>query len=294
MRKMTVLILGKKHALENKVRRSLSFFHMTSRLFTLIATTVLLAACQPPNPADLRGAADNDTQSPIIVREDTVTMAPEYIMAIKPTRYQPSLGLQGQLESIKNAQLSVNDGQEVASDAPLLNISDDTDLHFVATLPTQAESQLSVGQNVTFTTEGLKDVFVGQVSNLSINTPTNTLLVSVNVVKNDASRGKLRPQMKVTGRVDYGQIEVGTTIPEHGIHDADLSELQKPPYQPISTLTANVWIIKQDQRLTRQSIEVISYDPSTRQYLIAGLNNDSLVCLADLSLESAGKKVVVS
>ena len=86
---------------------------------------------------------------------------------------------------------------------------------------------------------------------------------------------------------------MGTIVPAHGIHDVDLTALQKPPYKPLSPLTANVWTIKQDQRLTRQSVEVIEYDPSTKQYLIAGISNDSLICLADLPLESAGKKVVI-
>ena len=102
------------------------------------------------------------------------------------------------------------------------------------------------------------------------------------------------PQRHVIGRVNYGQIEVGTIVPERAIHDVDLSELQKQPYQPLSPLKANVWIIKQDQRLTRQPVEVIEYNPSTGQYLIAGISNDSLICLADLPIESAGKKVVIS
>ena len=59
-------------------------------------------------------------------------------------------------------------------------------------------------------------------------------------------------------------------------------------------MTANVWIIGQDQRLTRQPIEVVEYDPTTQQYLIAGVSNDSLICLADLPVDSKGKKVIVS
>ncbi len=176
----------------------------------------------------------------------------------------------------------------------LLQLSDDRNLRFIATLPIQAESQLSIGQNVNFTVTGLTDNFTGQVSKLTVNQQTNKLLVNVHVVKNDVSRGKLRPNMAVSGRVDYGQIEVGTVVPEQGIHDVDLAELKKPPYKPLSPLTANVWIIKQDQRLTRQAVEVIEYDPSTGQYLIAGVSNDSLICLADLPLETAGKKAVIS
>ena len=189
--------------------------------------------------------------------------------------------------------LYVGTTQNVKAHEPLMRLSDDTDLRFIATLPIQAKSQLSVGQTVNFTAAGQIDTFTGQVSKLTVNRPSNQLLVDVHVVKNDVSRGKLPLNTAVSGRVDYGQIEVGTIVPAHGIHDVDLTELQKPPYKPSSPLTANVWTIKQDQRLTRQSVEVIEYDPSTKQYLIAGISNDSLICLADLPLESAGKKVVI-
>lgn len=381
----------------------------------MLLLTGLVTACQPSSPTESLTSTDTTepASTPIIISEDSVIMAPEYVLSIKPTRYQPSLGLQGQIEAIKGAQLTaaqdlqikkvlvtkgqwvekgtplfivqrqtkeiiqdnkpiddttaaqeanniaidadktttieaqssnistnnnqvqssekkanvnaslekatlpstqeatslitirasfsgrvddlyINNALTVQAGEPLLQLNDDRDLRFIASLPIQAESQLSIGQNVNFTASGLTEKFTGQVSKLTINPQTNKLLVYVHVVKNEASRGKLRSNMAVSGRVDYGQIEVGTIVPEHGIHDADLSELKKPPYKPVSALTANVWIIKQDQRLTRQAVEVIEYDPSTDQYLIAGVRNDSLVCLANLPLESAGKKAVIS
>lgn len=186
-------------------------------------------------------------------------------------------------------------GQQLADRAPLLQLSDDTKLRFIATLPIQAEPQLSVGQTVNFTAQGLSEKFTGQVSKLVVSdNQLDQLLVYVDVVKNNASRNTLKPDMSVTGRVNYGQIEVGAIVPERALHDVDLTILQKPPYQSVSTLTANVWTIKQDQHLTRQPVEVISYDPNTGQYLIAGISHDSLICLADLPIESAGKKVVIS
>ncbi len=138
------------------------------------------------------------------------------------------------------------------------------------------------------------DKFTGQVSQLIKAADTGKLLVYVNVVKNEVSRGSLKPDMSVTGRVDYGQIEVGTIVPKSAINEADLTELHKQPYQPLLPLTAQVWIIQQNQRLTRQQVEVISFDPSTEQYLIAGVNNDSLICLASLPLSAVGKKVIIS
>jgi len=195
----------------------------------------------------------------------------------------------GRIES-----LSAIAGQNIVARDSLLQISDETKLHFMATLPIQAKPQLSVGQTVNFTAEGLSDKFTGQVSKLVSTSQPKKLLVYVNVIDNEASRDKLMPNMKVTGRVNYGQIDVGTIVPKRALHDVDLTELQTPPYMPLQPLTANVWIIGQDQRLTRQPIEVVEYDPTTQQYLIAGVSNDSLICLADLPVDSKGKKVIVS
>ena len=191
-------------------------------------------------------------------------------------------------------KLYIKNEQKIEAHQPLLKLSDETELHFIATLPIDAESQISVGQTVNFTAEGLIDEFTGQVSKLTTTQQPKQLLVAVNVVDNEVSRNQIRPDMKVTGRVDYGQIQVGTTVPKRALHNVDLTVLHKPPYKPLRPLIANVWIIKQDQRLTRQPVEVIEYDPLTKQYLIAGITNDSLICLANLPVESEGKKAVVS
>lgn len=191
-------------------------------------------------------------------------------------------------------KLYVKSGQRVATRQPLLKLSDGTELHFSASLPIEAKSQISVGQTVNFTAEGLIDKFTGQVSKLTVTELPKQLLVYVNVVDNEVSHNQIKPGMQVTGRVDYGQIEVGTIVPKRALHNVDLTVLHKPPYKPLRPLHANVWIIKQNQRLTREPVEVIEYDPLTKQYLIAGITNDSLICLANLPDESEGKKAVVS
>ncbi|MGO2385618.1 MAG: efflux RND transporter periplasmic adaptor subunit [Psychrobacter sp.] len=399
-------------------------------------SVLFIAACQP-SPVDKSAIADakeESTDTPLTITSDSVTMTPEHILSIKTSRYQPSLGLQGDIEPIQqttfvavhpvmieetlvsesqwvekgtplaifrrvgtaskvedlkkstqktlesdiasqinsenpknpdakspaldaqaapntdiavvrktddvndkasesnsaidtdsknptNQNIDINTvkqdaqynlitihasfsgrveslsaiaGQKLAARDSLLQISDETKLHFMATLPIQAKPQLSVGQTVNFTVEGLSDKFTGQVSKLVSTSQPKKLLVYVNVIDNEASRDKLKPNMKVTGRVNYGQIDVGTIVPERALHDVDLTELQTPPYMPLQPLTANVWIIGQDQRLTRQPIEVVEYNPTTQQYLIAGVSNDSLICLADLPIDSKGKKVIVS
>ena len=404
--------------------------HLRKSLY--LFSMLLIAACQP-SPINESAITDTEAETadtPLIITSDSVTMTPEHILSIKPSRYQPSLGLQGNIEPIKqttfvavhpiriektlvsegqwvekgtpllvfrrvgtaskaedlkkpeqgnvesgdvnqnnpeNTQnsdsnpaqaapdadiavvrkadsendktleanstididsntstnqnadvntakqdtqynsitihasfsgrvesLSADAGQQLAARAPLLQISDETKLHFMATLPIQAKPQLSVGQTVNFTAEGISDKFTGQVSKLVSTSQPKKLLVYVNVIDNEVSRDKLLPNMKVTGRVNYGQIDVGTIVPKRALHDVDLTELQTPPYMPLQPLTANVWIIGQDQRLTRQPIEVVEYDPTTQQYLIAGVSNDSLICLADLPVDSKGKKVIVS
>jgi len=399
------------------------------RKILYLFSVLFIAACQP-SPVNESIVTDTEAETadtPLIITSDSVTMTPEHILSIKPSRYQPSLGLQGNIEPIKQTtfvavhpiriektlvsegqwvekgtpllvfrrtgtaskaedlkkpeqgnsesggtnqnnqedtqnsdansaqaapdadiavvrktdsdktleansaidtdsnitnqnadintakqdaqynsitihasfsgrveNLSADAGQQLAARASLLQISDETKLHFMATLPIQAKPQLSVGQTVNFTAEGISDKFTGQVSKLVSTSQPKKLLVYVNVIDNEVSRDKLLPNMKVTGRVNYGQIDVGTIVPKRALHDVDLTELQTPPYMPLQPLTANVWIIGQDQRLTRQPIEVVEYDPTTQQYLIAGVSNDSLICLADLPIDSKGKKVIVS
>lgn len=399
------------------------------RKILYLFSVLFIAACQP-SPVNESTVTDTEAETadtPLIITSDSVTMTPEHILSIKPSRYQPSLGLQGNIEPIKQTtfvavhpiriektlvsegqwvekgtpllvfrrtgtaskaedlkkpeqgnsesggtnqnnqedtqnsdansaqaapdadiavvrktdsdktleansaidtdsnitnqnadintakqdtqynsitihasfsgrveNLSADAGQQLAARASLLQISDETKLHFMATLPIQAKPQLSVGQTVNFTAEGVSDKFTGQVSKLVSTSQPKKLLVYVNVIDNEVSRDKLLPNMKVTGRVNYGQIDVGTIVPKRALHDVDLTELQTPPYMPLQPLTANVWIIGQDQRLTRQPIEVVEYNPTTQQYLIAGVSNDSLICLADLPVDSKGKKVIVS
>lgn len=385
--------------------RSMRSVVLRPRLFkksSYVLSALLIIACQPSPPTAEPMTAENSetVDTPLIISADSITMTPDHILSVKPTRYQPSLGLQGSIKPIKRVNLisakpliveqilvsknqwvkegtplftvrrqatqseptppsndsldgdissnetasdnekvdssatsnrastvskkadniqdataskqpynlvtvrasfsgrvenlSVQAGQSLSADTFLLKLSDESELHFIATLPIEAKSQISVGQTVNFTAEGMIDKFTGQVSKLTAAGQPKQLLVYVNVVNNEVSRHQLLPGMKVTGRVDYGQIEVGTIVPKRALHNVDLTELHAPPYKPLRSLSANIWIIGQDQRLTSQPIEVIEYDPLTKQYLIAGITNDSLICLANLPTESEGKKVVVS
>ena len=425
------MVVGMIPILYNKDRSSLTNSILIS---SLLISTTLMTACQPPSDNSQSAIVQADTSEKTInadlsfdIDGDTVTLSPDSIFNVKPSRYQPSLGLQGKIEPIEQSrfvttkavtvqevlvengqqvdkgspllilqyqpfnqnnvittqtdtvkaksstdstatnlaatnqgakseqdssklesntnvitdtallsnlntddktkslqskeqtttpvssspatvtitvrasnsgkvnQLSIAKGEQLKAGTALLTLGDDSHLQFIATLPIRAEPQISVGQSVNFTTQKNSKKYTGQVSKLSAGKSPNELKVYVQVLKNDVSReGGLQDNTEVIGRVDYGQIAVGTVVPEGAIHDANLTGLKKPPYQPLTPLSANVWIIKQDQRLTRQPIEIIKYDPITEQYLIAGVNNDSLICLANLPVESAGKKVIIS
>ena len=389
-----------------------------------LLSALFLIACQPTSPTEALTSENNEPVDMPLISADSVTITPDHILSIKPTRYQPSLGLQGRIDPIKQINLvaaqsltveqvlvsenqwvkkgtplltvrrqeiskktiiaddpataidaesnktvsgtdrattsdnaiqtpvlnttsnansktmltppAINDNnsaelagngnskdskalkqtsdlitlrarfsgritnlslqaeQKIEPQTALLQLSDETELHFISTLPIEAESQISVGQTVNFTAKDRVDKFTGQVSKVQAVKQPIQLLVYVSVINNEVSRSQLAPDMQVTGRVDYGQIEVGTIVPKNALHNVDLTPIQVPPYKPLRSMSANIWIIGQDLRLTRQPIEVIEYDPLTKQYLIAGISSDSLICLANLPIESKGKKVVVS
>ncbi|MGO2505010.1 MAG: HlyD family efflux transporter periplasmic adaptor subunit [Psychrobacter alimentarius] len=229
-----------------------------------------------------RSSSTNDDDVTDSTDQETHSKSPYNLVTIRAS-------FAGRVEGLK-----VKAEDQLAARTPLLQLNDETQLHFVSSLPIQAKPQLSIGQTVNFSVNGQSDNFTGQISKLTTTSQPKRLLVHVDVIENKASRATLLPNMKVIGRVDYGQIDVGTIVPKRALHDVDLTELQKPPYKPLRPLTANVWIIGQDQRLMRRLIEVVEYNPTTKQYLIAGISNDSLICLADLPVDSNGKKVIVS
>ncbi len=148
-------------------------------------------------------------------------------------------------------RLFVQPAQTVEAGKLLLEIGDKYNLHFIATLPLQAEPQLSIGQTVAFTAKGSIDTFAGQISKIDVDDSAKHLLVYVHVINDETSREQLTPGMMTTGRVNYGQIEVGTIVPKNALHDVDLSILQTPPYQSIAPLTANIWIITRQHACRR-------------------------------------------
>mgnify|MGYP003394591887 FL=1 len=68
---------------------------------------MLLIACQPSPPTSEPVTAENSEafDTPLLIRADSITMTPDHILSVKPTRYQPSLGLEGEIEPIKQVNL---------------------------------------------------------------------------------------------------------------------------------------------------------------------------------------------
>lgn len=78
-----------------------AFKHSKKSLYLLGA--LLLAACQPPpsNSESVVAESEAAIDTPLGITSDSVTMTPDHILSVKPSRYQPSLGLQGNIEPIK-------------------------------------------------------------------------------------------------------------------------------------------------------------------------------------------------
>lgn len=77
--------------------------YINKRKGLCVFIALLLAACQPSPPKDVPSTIENEAivETPLVITSDSVTMTSEQILSIKPTRYQPSLGLQGHIEPIR-------------------------------------------------------------------------------------------------------------------------------------------------------------------------------------------------
>ena len=73
-----------------------------------LLSALLIIACQPSPPTSEPVTAENSetVNTPLLIRADSITMTPDHILSVKPTRYQPSLGLEGEIEPIKKVNLT--------------------------------------------------------------------------------------------------------------------------------------------------------------------------------------------
>lgn len=175
----------------------------------------------------------------------------------------------------------------------LMKISDTSQLQLIGELPISTQSQLSIGQNVNFTIPSTHETFTGQISKITPDRERQMLTVHAPVTSSRVNKAHLKSGMSATMSIEYGQIQVGVRLPATAIHNVDLSILTAKHPRPAAPLEGDVWVIKQDQHLELHPVQIVAYFADTQQYLVSGVNNDSLICVADLPLDSEGKKVSV-
>lgn len=185
------------------------------------------------------------------------------------------------------------DSEESNSSSPVITVANPQKLQLIGKLPLSTQSQLSVGKPVYFTVHELQKEFTGQISNISPDPKSDTLLVHAPLVAGENSKALLKPGMQASMSIEYGQIELGVRLPRSAIHEANVEELTKKRPRPNSPIKGYVWVVDQAQRLVYTPIEVVQYFADSDQFLVSGISNESIVCLADLPKDSDGKTLSV-
>ena len=194
-------------------------------------------------------------------------------------------------------------GGNVPKDARLAMIGDPSTVQLVGKLPISAEKNLSIGQAVTFTIRSLADPidssagkFGGQISKITTDKDPSTghpwVWIEAPILARENSEA-LSVGMPARLSIDYGQINLGVRLPKDAIFQTDLSSLDNQHTRPVSPIEGFVWVIGYDRRLHYTPVQVVEYFPKTDRYLVAGINNDSLVVELNLPINSDGRQVKV-
>lgn len=201
------------------------------------------------------------------------------------------------------ASRSVDVGQVVAPNQTLMQIVNPDKLEFAANVPSEAQSQLSVGQSVPFSVGRQTDrstqeaggaslttpstaPYVGQISRIApqVDPTSRQLTIYVAVQPNK----DLRAGMFATGTLSYGQVQTGVLLPATAVR------LDSATAAPTTTPQIGmVWVIGQDHRLRHQPVTIIRQDAPTNQYLVSGIEAGTVVTTVPLQPDDAGKRVVV-
>ncbi|HAM62014.1 MAG TPA: hypothetical protein DCP60_09310, partial [Psychrobacter sp.] len=141
-------------------------YHKNTAFFISI---LLMTACQPPEDTSQSAIAQSEPMSEdadlfFIVNDDTVTLSADSILNLKSSRYQPSLGLQGEIEPIKQSkfvtakavtvqQVLVQQGQWVEEGTPLFilalqDIDDNNIASSAGSLPRNNEAKKQADDSV--------------------------------------------------------------------------------------------------------------------------------------------------
>ncbi|MFW2176928.1 MULTISPECIES: efflux RND transporter periplasmic adaptor subunit [unclassified Moraxella] len=211
---------------------------------------------------------------------------------------------------IVNAR-SVEVGQMVNPNQPLMEIVDPNSLQFVANVPSEAQTQLRVGQSVPFTVGNNPTQFVGQISRIApqVDPVTRQLAMYVDVTPNQ-NNSQLKSGMFATGQLNYGQIQVGVLVPMSAVTlDSTTSpassitatnpaspKIDAPSRQMDASQTlpsAKVWVIGADHRLRQMPVQVVHRYDDSSQYLLTGIEQGTVVVVTNLNEQDANKKVVL-
>ena len=213
------------------------------------------------------------------------------------TLYAPTTGI--------ISSRSVNVGQVVAPNQPLMEIIDPNKLEFAANVPSEAQTALKIGQNVPFDIGNIGGdsgtdnqhqpfKFMGQISRISpqVDAVTRQLTIYVTVKPSQNNR-QLRAGMYATGQLDYGQAQVGVLVPMSAVildMPASPATAAKTP-APSALPTATVLLIDEQQLIQKQAVQIIKRYDNTSQYLLAGIKEGTTVITAHLNNQDVGKKV---
>lgn len=196
-------------------------------------------------------------------------------------------------ENEKNKEADKADSEQSEGSDLMITVTNPQKLQLVGELPLSTQSQLSVGTPVYFTVYELQKEFTGQISHILADPKSDTLIVRAPLVAGENSKALLKPGMQASMTIEYGQIELGVRLPRSAIHEAKLDGLTKKKPRPNSPIQGYVWVVDQTQTLVYTPIEVVQYFADSDQFLVSGISNESLVCLADLPRNSDGKTLSV-
>ena len=204
---------------------------------------------------------------------------------------------------------SVNVGQVVTQNQALMEIIDPNKLEFAANVPSEAQTQLQLGQQVPFTISNQTNQYIGQISRISpqVDAATRQLTIYIAVKPSQRNLG-LRPGMYATGKLNYGVAQVGVLVPmsavmleskalesralESGAKGA--ANKSSDPSATSPTLEAGtILVVSKDNVITKQPIKVLKHLDDTSQYLITGIEPNTTVIVANLNANDVGKKVVL-
>lgn len=201
----------------------------------------------------------------------------------------------------KNSNTLISKGDAI------LKLETPNKLKFIGLLPQYTKSRISVGQHVNFTVKSpknsdqirlqtnLKDkiLYTGQVSEVIELESSHKVAVHVHIL-NDADTTPPPIGTSVQGKLDYGQLDVGTIVTQEAVHGTGLSIFTKAENEVLAPVKAHVWIVNQDSTLSYQAVEVIRYNENGNNYLVSGIPSESLIVNAKLPPSAVGKRLKIS